>query len=80
VNAAPNNECRKLLLKKVTSTFRTSSSGRIAAKAPSNMATHTYIPGVNNLKFTKKCFIPLPSLYKSMSHKDTNFDQRMNNK
>jgi hypothetical protein len=53
VNAAPNNECRKLLLKTVTSTFRTSSSGRTAAKAPSNMATHTYIPGVNNLKFTK---------------------------
>lgn len=45
VKLAPSNACRKLLLEMLTSTFRTSSSGRITARAPNTMAiqihTHT---------------------------------------
>jgi hypothetical protein len=61
VKLTPSSECRKSLLKVLTSIFRLKSSGNTTVRAPSTTAAHT---NIKQLQTYEIHITPCPSLYK----------------
>jgi len=61
VKLTPSSECRKSLLKALTSIFRQKSSGNTTVRAPTTTAAHT---NIKQLLTYETHIIPCPSLYK----------------
>ena len=61
VKLTPNSECRKSLLKALTSICRPKSSGNMTVRAPSTTAVHT---NIKQLPAYETHITPCPYLYK----------------
>jgi hypothetical protein len=61
VKLTPSSECRKSLLKALTSIFRVKSSGNTTVRAPSTTAAHT---NIKQLHTYETHITHCPSLYK----------------
>jgi hypothetical protein len=61
VKLTPSSECRKSLLKALTSICRLKSSGSMTVRAPSTTAAHT---NIKQIQTYETHITPCPSLYK----------------